>query len=164
MRVKKVQKPCPVCKHNIADVVETPRVNKDMETLIETLQQRAREEDEQRAEAKAADLDGEEDAEGTENKSAANVGGSGAGGSKPSPAKAAPVPSPPRPRLPPVQSVEKYASQIEMLREEFPCIDVSMIKCFLEDQEGDVKDVRYTLRVLQQQQEKEARASKRQKT
>tara|TARA_B100001094_G_C17725551_1_gene574068 strand:- start:392 stop:583 length:192 start_codon:yes stop_codon:yes gene_type:complete len=63
-----------------------------------------------------------------------------------------------------VQKVEKYASQIEMLREEFPGIDESMIKCFLEDQEGDLKDVRYTLRVLQQQQEKEARASKRQKT
>lgn len=164
MRVKKVQKPCPVCKHNIADVVETPRVNKDMETLIETLQQRAREEDQQRAEAEAADLDGEEDVEGTEKKSAASAGDSGARGRKPSPAKAAPAPSPPRPRPAPVQKVEKYASQIEMLREEFPGIDESMIKCFLEDQEGDLKDVRYTLRVLQQQQEKEARASKRQKT
>jgi len=43
-------------------------------------------------------------------------------------------------------------------------IDAGMIQCFLDDQEGDVKDVRYTLRVLKQQQEKEARVAKRQKT
>ena len=161
MRTKKVQKPCPVCKHNIADLVENPRVNRDMQTLIETLQQRAQEEDAQRAEA-----DGAEEKEGEQGVGAvpSSIGASGPGSRQQSPAKKAPSASP-RPTPPvAVQKAEKYANELEMLKGEFPSIDAMMIQCFLDDQEGDVKDVRYTLRVLQQQQEKEAKVAKRQKT
>ena len=167
MRTKKVQKPCPVCKHNIADLVESPRVNRDMQTLIETLQQRAQEEDAQRAEAAGAEEEegGQGAAAGPKKGAApASKAASGSGSRQQSPPRKAPAASP-RP-TPPVeeQKAGKYANELEMLKEEFPSIDAGMIQCFLDDQEGDVKDVRYTLRVLKQQQEKEARVAKRQKT
>ena len=58
-------------------------------------------------------------------------------------AVAAPLPVAP-PRAAPS---ERYASELEMLCSEFPSFDRELLKSLLEDQAGDVLDVRAMLRV-----------------
>ena len=41
LRAQKVVKPCPVCKTNIADLMENPQVNREMEAIIKGLQEKA---------------------------------------------------------------------------------------------------------------------------
>ncbi|CAL5219145.1 g922 [Coccomyxa viridis] len=193
MRERKVMKPCPTCKADIADFLAHGQINRGMVDVIGKLQEAARlgaeaaerlergegaaqAEDE---EAEAGDEEAEAEADtateaetevdveaAEESAAAAEVDANGAHDAAPAAAVAAASqrqPAPASAAAPAATNGASAASAEEMaaLCTDFPEYDEELLKGMLEDQAGDVPELRAVLRRMRNQQKAAERKAKR---
>jgi E3 ubiquitin-protein ligase UHRF1 len=145
MRTRKIPKPCPSCKSDIADWWNTVQVNLGMEAAIKKLKRDL--EKEKKAENEDDGEDGGEEEEGEEavpSQQEQKEQGQSANGNGGGPSSAV------------VQKKEDaQATAKNELASEFPEYDSSLIEALLEQEDGAVADVRFALRKMRDQDEAE---------
>lgn len=158
-RPKLTKKPCPCCSADCAPFLKAPQVNTEMENVIARLQAAAKLEQESEAASASgsasvdAPLPSEADADVVADLTP----------SSPAAGKAARQQGPRSPSAPQLPQ-STVISDAEALAEEFPGFDAELISGLLQDQGGDVRDVRQCLQkmknVAANVERKAARASR----
>lgn len=154
LRVRKIQKPCPVCKVDIADFLRSAHVNRDMEALIKKLQDAV---EHQKKEALADEVkdDGEGEEENEGEGEGAVEGCEMMDEARPLSIIEEEVLRNGHARVPAAAAEDASAVAKHALAKEFTEFDIELIGALLEQEDGNVADVRFALRRMRDQEEAE---------